>query len=80
VPQFFIHHVNDPCGVTTYASTRAIAEKFNLPLITVSGGSGIQGPACEAQTEHGFKGREKEVMNAITAIIKTGKAGVLEIN
>ncbi len=80
VPQFFIHHLNDPCGVTTYASTKSIAERFNVPLITVSGGSGMQGPACEAQTEHGFKGREKEVMNAIAAIIKTGKTGVLEIN
>jgi hypothetical protein len=80
VPQFFIHHINDPCGVTTYASTKSIAEKFNLPLITVSGSSGVQGPACAAQTEHGFKGREKEVMSAITAIINTGKAGVLEIN
>lgn len=40
----------------------------------------FQGPACEAYSEHGFRGREKEVMNAITAIIKSGKASRLEIN
>jgi hypothetical protein len=48
--------------------------------VTVSGGTGFQGPACAAFTEHGFRGKEKEVMNAITAIIKTGKASQLDIN
>ena len=59
---------------------KSISEKYNVPLITVSGGSGFQGPACEALTEHGFRGKEKEVMNAMTAIIKSGKATQLEIN
>jgi hypothetical protein len=51
-----------------------------VPLITVSGGTGFQGGACEAFTEHGFRGKEKEVMNAISAIIQSGKATQLEIN
>lgn len=80
VPQFFVHHVNDPCSLTTYPSAKTIAEKYNVPLISVLGGSGFQGGVCEAFTEHGFRGKEKEVMNAMTAIIKTGKANQLEIN
>lgn len=80
VPQFFVHHANDPCALTTYPSAKSIAEKYAVPLITVTGGSGFQGGACEAFTEHGFRGKEKEVMNAMTAIIKSGKATQLEIN
>lgn len=78
-PQFFIHHKSDPCALTTYPSAKAISEKYGVTLITVSGGSGFQGPACEAFTEHGFRGKEKEVMNVITEIIKTGKASQPEI-
>ena len=80
VQQFFVHHANDPCALTTYPSAKSIAEKYAIPLITVTGGSGFQGGACEAFTEHGFRGKEKEVMNAMTAIIKSGKATQLEIN
>lgn len=77
---FFIHHVNDPCSLTSYASAKIISEKYNAPLIAVSGGSGFQGGACEALTQHGFRGKEKEVMTEIAAIIKSGKASQLEIN
>ena len=80
VPQFFVHHSSDPCSLTTYPSAKAIAEKFGFPLVTVTGGAGFQGPPCEALTEHGFRGKEKEVMNAINAIVKSGKASQLEIN
>ena len=80
VPQFFIHHSSDPCGVTSYSGAKSIAEKYGVALVTVSGGAGFQGPACAAFTEHGFRGKEKEVMNAISAIIKTGKANQLNIN
>ena len=80
VPQFFVHHINDPCGVTTYSGAKSIAEKYGVALVTVSGGAGFQGPACAAFTEHGFRGKEKEVMNAVTAIIKTGKSSQLDIN
>jgi hypothetical protein len=80
VPQFFVHHINDPCGLTTYSGAKSIAEKYGVALVTVSGGTGFQGPACAAFTEHGFRGKEKEVMNAVTAIIKTGKSSQLDIN
>lgn len=78
-PQFFIHHKNDPCALTTWFGAKNIAEKFGLPLVTVSGGSGFQGNACDAFTEHGFRGKEKEVMSAIGKIIKTGKVESPEI-
>ena len=80
IPQFFIHHSGDPCALTTYSGAKSITEKYGAALVTVSGGTGFQGPACAAFTEHGFRGKEKEVMNAITAIIKTGKASQLDIN
>lgn len=79
-PQFFVHHVNDPCYLTTYSSAKAISEKYSVPLIAVSGGANFQGGLCAAFTEHGFRGKEKEVMNAISEIIKNGKASQLEIN
>ena len=78
--QFFVHHSVDPCALTTYSGAKSITEKYGVPLITVSGGAGFQGAACEAFTEHGFRGKEKEVMNAITGIINSGKAKQLEIN
>jgi hypothetical protein len=80
IPQFLIHHSSDPCALTTYSGAKSIAEKYGMTLVTVSGGTGFQGPACAAFTEHGFRGKEKEVMNAVSVIIKTGKTGQLEIN
>lgn len=80
IPQIFIHHISDPCALTTYSGAKLIAEKYGATLVTVSGGTGFQGPACAAFTEHGFRGKEKEVMNALTAIIKTGKPSQFEIN
>lgn len=77
---YFIHHLNDPCSLTPYSSAKTIAEKYNAPLVTVTGGTGFQGGACDALTQHGFRGKEKEVMTEIAAIIKSGKASQLEIN
>ncbi|MEN9538932.1 MAG: hypothetical protein RLZZ126_1167 [Pseudomonadota bacterium] len=80
IPQFFVHHADDPCDVTPYAGAKSIAGKFGLPLVTVSGGSGFQGEACKALTAHGFRGKERDVMHAIGAIIKSGKAAQLDLN
>jgi hypothetical protein len=80
VQQFFVHHSNDPCALTTYPLAKSIAEKYNAPLVTVNGGSDFQGAACAAFTAHGFRGKEKEVMNAISDIIHSGKVNILEIN
>jgi hypothetical protein len=78
IPQVFVHHRDDPCGLTTYSGAKKISEKFGFPLITVLGGSGFQGGACQAQTEHGFKGIEPQTMRAIANTLKSGKAEKLE--
>lgn len=79
VPQFFVHHKNDPCSLTTYAGAKRIADKHGIPLITVLGGSGFQGDACGAMTEHGFRGMERATMAAIGSIIRSGKVEQTEI-
>jgi len=80
IPQFFIHHKDDPCNLTTYSGAQKISKEFNLPLITVNGGSDFSGPICAAGNQHGFKGIEKNVMNAIQEIIRNKKITKSEIN
>jgi hypothetical protein len=80
VPQFFVHHVADPCFLTTYAGAKSITEKYQVPLITVRGGGDFKGDACKAFTEHGFRGKEKDVMHAVGLIIKTGRVNQLVID
>lgn len=80
IPQFFVHHAADPCYLTTYTGAKSITDKYTIPLVTVTGGGDFQGNACQAFTEHGFRGKEKEVMTAVGEIIKTGSAKQLEIN
>ena len=75
-----VHHLNDPCFLTTHSGAKSIAEKYKRPLITVTGGSGFSGDACKAFTEHGFRGKEKEVMTAIGSILMTGKIESLLID
>jgi hypothetical protein len=58
----------------------SITDKYKLPLVTVTGGGDFSGNACNAFTEHGFRGKEKEAMAAIGGIIKTGTASQLDIN
>lgn len=72
IPQAFIHHRDDPCFLTTYSGAQAIASRYKLPLVTVTGGSGFTGNACQAQTQHGFKGYEAEVMRFMAGQMKTG--------
>lgn len=70
---FIVHHRDDPCALTTWRGAQRWSREFGAPLLTVTGGSGFTGPACMAHTEHGFKGREPEVMRAIARIITTGQ-------
>ena len=78
-PQFFVHHADDPCNITKYATAKQAAETIQAPLITVFGGSGYYGGACQAHTQHGFKGMEDQVMATISRIIKTGLVAQTEI-
>jgi alpha/beta superfamily hydrolase len=79
VPQFFVHHRNDPCSLTTYAGAKQITERQGIPLISVSGGEGFRGDACGAMTEHGFRGMERATMLAIGSLIRTGVVEQFEI-
>jgi len=80
VPQFFIHHIGDQCSLTPYSGAHSISERFNIPLVTVYGGNGFIGKACKALTQHGFMGKEQEVMKAVNEIIRSGKTSSLHIN
>ena len=79
LPQVFIHHQEDPCFITTHSGAKTIADKFQIPLMTVQGGSDFKGDACKAFTQHGFRGKEREVMLAIQKIILTGRVTELVI-
>jgi hypothetical protein len=78
-PQFFVHHAEDPCIYTKYATAKNVAGKIEAPLITVYGGSGYFGGACQAHTQHGFKGMEEKVMGTISKLLKTGTVEQTEI-
>jgi len=77
--QAFVHHQNDPCPMTTHSGAAKLAQKFSIPLVTVHGGSGFQGHPCRAFTEHGFTGKEREVMQHIGQILKTGQANNADV-
>ena len=79
LPQVFIHHQEDPCFITTHSGAKTIADKFQIPLMTVQGGSDFKGDACKAFTQHGFRGKEREVMLVIQKIILTGHVSELVI-
>lgn len=79
IPQFFIHHKDDPCYLTTWSGAKSISDQYGIPLITVFGGSNFQGNPCNAFTEHGFRGKESEVMQTIREIILTGASKNSEI-
>lgn len=79
VPQFFVHHKNDPCSLTTWSGAKRIADQYQIPLITIHGGSGFQGHPCMAFTEHGFRGKEFETMRLLARLVKTGQADQLEL-
>ncbi len=71
IPQAFIHHVEDPCPVTQFAYFRTVAQKYKVPLISVTGGSDFRGPPCQAFTQHGFRGKEVVVMRHVLKMLNT---------
>ena len=71
-PQFIYHHKSDPCPVTFYRDAAAIAEKWGVSLVTVDGGTGFRGDACQAFTQHGFTGREEKVAASINRLVEKG--------
>jgi hypothetical protein len=79
IPQILVHHRDDPCPLTRYPSAERIAQTYKLPLVTVTGGSGFTGGVCQAQTQHGFKGREQDVMRFMAEAMKRGTVASTEL-
>lgn len=69
IPQAFIHHVEDPCSITQYGYVRSVAEKYKVPLVSVSGGSDFRGQPCMAFTQHGFRNKEVVVMRHVLKML-----------
>jgi hypothetical protein len=62
-PLLFVHHVDDGCRETPYASAKRAAERY--PLVSVSGGNPPQSEPCQAMSQHGFLGREAQTVDAM---------------
>jgi pimeloyl-ACP methyl ester carboxylesterase len=63
-PLLFVHHQDDRCTYTPYASAKRAAERH--PLVSVSGGDPPRSTPCLAMTPHGFLGREAQTVDAIS--------------
>ena len=65
-PVLLVHHAEDGCSVTPYREAQKLAEAREYPLITVKGGEPARSDPCEAFSAHGYLGREKETVEAIS--------------
>ena len=63
----FVHHQEDGCEHTPYASAARLAARY--PLVTVSGGKPPESGPCEPFAAHGYFGREAQTAAAISAWI-----------
>ena len=69
-PQYLVHHRQDPCRATSYASAARLAHGRGIPLLTARGGNGFTGPPCEARTEHGFWSIEPRVAARLQRLMR----------
>lgn len=65
VPLLFVHHREDACGATPYASAASLAARF--PLVSVKGGKPPESGPCDPYHAHGFWGAEAPTVDAIAA-------------
>ena len=64
VRQLFVHHASDGCRSTSYGAAKYVTDKYNIKLVTMTGGN-ASGDPCEPFGYHGFAGIEKETVAAI---------------
>lgn len=64
-PLLFVHHREDACEHTPYASAAKLASRY--ALISVKGGKPAESHACEPLSAHGFYGVEAQTVDAIAA-------------
>lgn len=62
-PLLFVHHREDGCEHTPYASAFSMAPRYEL--ISVSGGKVAESGPCEPFAAHGYFGREAQTVDAI---------------
>lgn len=62
--QLIVHHVNDECKVTPYASAVYNHSKFGTTLVSMEGGIS-SGNYCEGSAHHGYNGIEQETVAKI---------------
>ena len=65
VPMLLVHHHDDGCPVALYGEAKNISEKYKIPFITVYGGDPPISAPCEALSQHGYLGKEKETVTEI---------------
>lgn len=65
-----VHHKNDSCRVTPYASALRSHERYGNELMTMEGGISVGDP-CEAFAYHGYNGIERETVDAIKKWVKS---------
>jgi len=62
-PLLFVHHREDGCEQTPYATAARLAQRYQL--VSVSGGKPAQSGPCEPLSAHGYFGREAQTVDAI---------------
>lgn len=68
----WVHHEDDGCRFTPHRTARQYAEMTRAPLVTVRGGDPGRGSPCEAFSQHGFVGIERDTVLAMRLWVKTG--------
>ena len=63
----FVHHREDACEHTPYASAARLAPRY--ALVSVKGGKPAESGPCEPFSAHGYFGKEAETVGAIAAWI-----------
>lgn len=73
-PMLWVHHADDPCRWTPYRQAKRHAEKTGAPLITVRASNAGRGDPCQAFSQHGFVGVERETVQAMKRWVVDGTA------
>lgn len=68
----WVHHEDDGCRFTPYRDAQRYAGITRSPLVTARGGGPARGSPCEAFSQHGFIGLERETVLAMRTWVKTG--------
>lgn len=76
-PVLMVHHTDDLCPGTQFSDAQttfnAITNSPRKEFVSVSGGhSQISPSVCQAQTAHGFLGKERKTVGAIVEWMNTG--------